>query len=63
MTINNLNGILYSNRGNIQFAVLYDISTNTEIINGCSIDYIVANYGDLIIKHITAENNNLIITV
>lgn len=62
MKLKDLQGILYSIRGCIQFAILYDSKTGLDIITA-SIDHIVAEYGEKEIKHIEAVENKLIITV
>ena len=62
MKLNDLKAILYSSRDNLQFAILYDIKTNEDIAKG-SIDYIIANYGNLEVVRIEAIKNNLVITV
>ena len=41
MKLKELKSILRSNRGSVQFAIVYDSKTNTDIENGCSIDYAV----------------------
>lgn len=62
MTLKQLKTILYSSRGSIQFAIIYDSKTNADIATG-SIDYIVENYGDKEVKHIEASENQLLITI
>lgn len=63
MKLTELKSILYSSRGSVQFAILYDAKTNTDIENGCSIDCIVKNYGNKEVKQIEAFENQLIITI
>ena len=36
---------------------------NTDIANGCSMEYAVYNYGDKEVKRITAYEDNIVITV
>lgn len=62
MKLNELKSILYSNRGSVQLAILYDSKTNTDIASGI-IDYIVANFGEKEVIRIEAFENKLIITV
>lgn len=62
MKLNELKGILKSNRGCTQFAILYDSRTNADIATG-TIDNIVANYGEKEVVRIEAFENQLIITV
>ena len=63
MKLKELKSILYSSRGSVQFAIVYDSKTNTDIENGCSIDYAVEKHGDKEVKHIEAFENQLLITV
>lgn len=63
MKLCDLKTILYSSRGSVQFAIVYDIATNADIEAGCSIEYAVEHYGDKEVKHIEAFGNQLIITV
>ena len=63
MKIKDLKDILYSNRGNIQSAIVWNIETNADIANGCSIDYAVEHLGELELLHIEAFENNLLLTV
>ena len=61
--LKDLKSILYSTRGNIQSAVVYDSEKNVDIVDGCSIDYVVKEYSESIVKRIEASNNQLIIIV
>ena len=63
MKIKELKTVLHSTTGNIQFAILYDSGLNKDIEQGCSIDYIIHNYGDRELKRIEAFENQLILTV
>lgn len=63
MQIKDLKSILYSTTGNVQFAVVYDSKTFTDIIDGCSIDYAVKEYGDYELKRIQADGNKLVLTI
>ena len=63
MKLKELENILYSNRGYAQFAIVYDSKRNVDIVNGCTIDWIVQNYGESEVKHIEAFENQLIITI
>ena len=63
ITLNSLAPILKSRRGDIQFAIVYDSANNTDLENGCSIEYAVKNYGEREIKRIEALGNNLLITL
>lgn len=63
MKLKELKSILYSSRGSVQFAIVYDSETNTDLVNGCSIDYAVQTFGDKEVKHIEAFENQLLITI
>lgn len=63
MKLNELKTVLYSPRGSIQFAIVYDSATNTDIENGCSVEYAIQQHGEKEVKHIEAFENQLIITV
>lgn len=62
MKLNELKSVLRSNRGSIQFAILYDSKKNVDIENG-TIDYIVENYGEKEVQRIEAFESQLLITV
>lgn len=63
MKLKDLKSVLYSSRGSVQFAILYDSKTNADIENGCSIDFAVENHGDKDVIRIEAFENKLLITV
>ena len=63
MKLKDLKTILYSSRGGVQFAIVYDREKNADLENGCSIDYAVEKYGDRTVHHIEAFENQLIITI
>ena len=59
-----LKSILYSvHGGGMQFAIVYDYNKRTDLANGCSVEYAIKQFGDYTVKRISAENDNLIITV
>lgn len=62
MKLSDLKDILYSRRGEVQFAILYDMERNIDIDAG-SVGYVVSAYGDKEVKHIEAFENQLIISV
>ena len=59
MKLKELKSVLCSNRGSVQFAIVYDSKTNTDIENGCSIDYAVQTHGDKEVIRIEAFENQL----
>ena len=63
MKIKDLNKIIYSKTGDIQFCIIYDFETNKDIANGCSMEYAVCHYGDKEVKRVSAYEDNIVITV
>lgn len=63
MKLKSLSTVLYSSRGSIQSAIVYDLSANKDLEHGCSVDYAVKHYGDSEVKQIQADNNYLVITI
>lgn len=63
MKLKELKTILYSNRGNIQFAIVYDSKLNADVESGCSIEYAIEKCGEKEVKHIEAFKDQLLITV
>ena len=63
MKLKELKAILYSERGNIQPAIVYDSAKYADVESGCSVDYAVDKYGESEVKHIQAFENQLIITI
>lgn len=63
MKLKDLKTVLYSSRGAVQFAIVYDRAQNKDLENGCSIDYAVEKYGDRTVCHVEAFENQLLITV
>ena len=63
MKLKDLKDVLTSERGSVQSAIVYDYNNNVDLVDGCSVEYAVANYGEYEVKRIGALNNELIITV
>lgn len=63
MKIKELKSIIYSKIGDIQFVIIYDLATNTDIENGCSMEYAVCHYGDKEVKRVSADENMIVITI
>lgn len=63
MQIKELKSVLYSQTGNIQQAIVYDLAKNKDLENGCSIDYAVKEYGDIELKHIQADKNMIVLVI
>ena len=63
MKLKDLKNVLVSERGSVQFAVVYDCNNNVDLASGCSVEYAVAYYGEYEVVRIGSLNNDLIITV
>lgn len=63
MKIKDLKGIAYSNHGCVQSAVLYDYNSQNGIENGCTVDYLIENYGELELHRIQAVDDLLVLEV
>lgn len=63
MKLRDLKSVLYSDRGCIQFAIVYDHERHADIAAGCSVEYAVKEFGDKEVKQIGAFENQLLITV
>lgn len=60
MTIKELKKVYYSERGSIAWVKLLDKDTK-EIVNGATIEYCVANYGESYIQWIIPEADQIVI--
>lgn len=63
LKLKDLGPILYSRRGNIQHAIIWDETERRDLENGCSVEYAVKEYGARPVKRIEAFENQLLITV
>jgi len=63
LKIKDLRKVLFSNKGAVQFAIVYDSNKHADLENGCTIDYVVAQYGERELKRIEAFENQLILTI
>lgn len=63
MLLKDLKSVLFSNRGSIQSAIVYDLEKNKDVAFGCSIEYAVKTFGDFEVKQIQADSNYLVITI
>ena len=61
MKLKDLKSVLRSPVGDIQFSVVYDSKTNTDIESGCSIEFVVEKYGDREVTRIGAFKHMLVI--
>ena len=63
MKLKDLESVLHSHVGQIQWAVLWDGITGEIIVDDCSIDYAIKHYPDVIVEQIKARNDDLVIAV
>lgn len=64
MKLKDLKPILHScYGGGIQYAVVWDVAACIAIVNGCSIEYAIANYGDREVVRISACEDKLVIDI
>lgn len=63
MRLADLKTILKSRPCDVQFCVLVDQKAQTPIEDGCSIEYVMENYGNKEVEQINAINDDLIIFV
>ena len=63
MKLHELSSIIYSKTGDIQFVIIYDYETNTDLETNCSFEYAREHYGDREVKRISAYKDDLVITV
>lgn len=61
--LKDLKDVLYSTTGNIQRAVVWDMTNNKDIMDGCSIDYAVKEYGEYPLRHIEATDNKIVLSI
>jgi hypothetical protein len=52
MKLKELQSIIRSRIGSIQWAIVYDANHNKDLEYGCSVDYALDNYGDYEVTHI-----------
>ena len=63
MKLKELQTILCSRRGAVQFAIVYEAETSTELESGCSVEYAIKHHGDREVKRIGAVENQILIVV
>lgn len=63
MKVNELKSVLFSSIDNIQSVIIYSGTEHKEIINGCSAEYAIKNYGDKELLRIQADNNSIVLTI
>lgn len=57
MKLKDLNLILHSASGLMQWAIVYDYEKNEDVEYGCSVEYAIANYGECEVKRISSYYN------
>lgn len=63
MKVNELKGVLFSSIGYIQSVIIYSRTEHKEIINGCSAEYAIKNYGEKELLRIQAANNSIVLII
>lgn len=63
MQVKELKSVLYSLRGCVQFAIVYDYTQNADLVSGCSVEYAIKEYGERELHRISASDNLIIISV
>lgn len=63
MKLKDLAKVLYSTHGWIQRATLWSATTGEDIITGCSIDYAIKHYPEVMVLRILAEKDTLILEI
>lgn len=55
MKVKDLKSVIFSQTGNIQLCIVYDIANNVDLENGCSVEYAYEHYGEREVKRISAD--------
>lgn len=63
MKLKDFKPVIFSRTGDIQFVIIYDYESNTDLEVNCSFEYACEHYGDREVKRITAYGNDLVFTV
>ena len=63
MKLSELSGIIRSATGDIQFVIVYDLSSNRDIETGCSAEYAMKHYGDHEVQRLQAEGDSLVLSI
>lgn len=63
MKLKELKPVLRSNRGGVQFCIVYDQALNVDIETGCSVEYAVEKYGERTVYRIEAFESQILITI
>lgn len=62
MKLNEFKPILRSiGMGAVQWAIVWDSEKCEDIVNGCSIEYAIANFGECEVQRISAYESKLVI--
>ena len=64
MKLKKLNKVIFS-RGmaDVQFVIIWDSATCKDLLNGCSYEYALKEYGDAEVKRITAYEDKLVFEI
>ena len=63
MRLSELSGILRSETGSIQWAIVYDDEKHCDVESGCSVEYAIKNYGEREVKRLQAFEDQIVITI
>ena len=63
MKLNDLSPVLRSYTGNIQFCIVYDLTEDVDLENGCSVEYAITHYGDREVQRLGAVDDMIVITL
>ena len=64
MKLKQLNKVIFS-RGmaDVQFVIIWDSNTCKDVLNGCSFEYALKEYGNAVVKRITACEDKLVFEI
>ena len=60
MKLKDLKPVIFSQTGDLQTCIIYDVGNNVDLEYGCSVEYAYVNYGEREIKRVQPvyENGN-----
>lgn len=63
MRLEELKSVLYSIIDEIQWVIVYSGTERKDIVNGCSAEYAIKNYGEKELLRIQAYNNKVVLII
>ena len=63
MKIKSLKKVIHSSTGSMQFSIVYDSQKKADVESGCSVEYVIKNYGEKELKRLEAFENQLIFII